>query len=115
MRHLRSIDFPRFFRQNEKQMDYQEIEDRLRLHRDDLEKMGVRHIGVFGSYVRDEATAESDVDVLVNFDPTKGLFVFIDLQQYLENLFDKPVDLVSRRALHPALTQQILDETKYAF
>lgn len=56
----------------------------------------------------------SDIDVLVEFDPQKGFFVFIDLKLYLEKLLGKTVDLVSKNALHPALKDKILKEAKYA-
>jgi len=72
-------------------------------------------LAVFGSIARDEATKDSDIDNLVDFDSKKGLFAFIDLKFYLEDLLKCDVDLVSRPALHPALKKRILSEAKQIF
>lgn len=77
--------------------------------------MGVRSLAIFGSVARNEGTSESDIDILIDFEPGKGLFVFIEIKNYLEKLFDGEVDLVTKNALHPALKEQILREAKYVF
>ena len=92
-----------------------EVFEILKTHKKELNKLGVKTIAIFGSVVRDENTPESDIDVLVNFDPEKGLFVFVDLNHFLETILHRKVDLVTQRALHPALRDSILDEVKYAF
>lgn len=73
-------------------------------------RYGVRAFGLFGSYARGEATSESDLDVLVEFDRTPTLFEFVRLQRDLSSLLDMPVDLVMRSALKPAIGQSVLAE-----
>lgn len=70
----------------------------------------VRSLSVFGSTSRGAATAESDIDILVEFSKTPGLFEFIRLKYYLEDLLGKPVDLVTRGALKQPLKDTILRE-----
>lgn len=84
-------------------------------HRRKLSQLGSRHLAIFGSIARDEATKTSDIDILVDFDTKKDLFGFIDLKFYLEDLLNCNVDLVSRQALHPALKERILNEAKQVF
>lgn len=92
-----------------------QIFDILKAHKDDLKALGAQKIALFGSVVRQQETSESDVDVLVDFDPKKGLFVFVELKLYLEDLLGKKVDLVTKNGLHPALKDKILKEAKNAF
>jgi uncharacterized protein len=67
-------------------------------------------LGVFGSYLRGEATAESDLDILVEYDRPPSLFQFVRLQRDLSELLGVPVDLVMKSALRPAIGQVILSE-----
>jgi predicted nucleotidyltransferase len=77
-------------------------------------KYKVREIGIFGSYVRgEELKGGSDIDILVEFKEPIGLFKFLDLEEYLENLLGKKVDLVSKKALKPQIGKQILKEVIY--
>ena len=87
----------------------------LTSHREHLTRLGTRHLAIFGSTARNEATKTSDIDILVDFDAKKGLFVFVDLKFYLEKNLKCEVDLVSKRALHPALKKRILSEAKQIF
>ncbi len=87
----------------------------LKAHRKHLASLGTRHLSIFGSTARDEALKVSDIDILVDFDAKKGFFVFADLKFYLEDLLNCEVDLVSTRALHPALKKRILNEAKQVF
>jgi predicted nucleotidyltransferase len=75
-------------------------------------RYGVRTLGLFGSYVRDEARAESDVDLLVDFDRTPSLFELIELEQHLGDLLGVKVDLATRGSLKPAIGQRILSEVR---
>ena len=72
----------------------------------------VSKIGIFGSYSRDEQTEKSDIDILVEFDRPVG-FEFIDLKDYLESLFGKPVDLVTINALKPMMKEEIISEVHF--
>lgn len=72
----------------------------LREHLPELaEKYHVRTLEVFGSYVRNEQTATSDLDVLVTFSRTPSLFSFIELENHLSDLLGVKVDLVMRDSL----------------
>ncbi|WP_245837426.1 MULTISPECIES: nucleotidyltransferase family protein [Methanobacterium] len=75
----------------------------LKKHENEIkEKFHVKRIGLFGSYVRHEENEESDIDILVEFEePT--LHNFMGLIDYLENLFDRKVDLVTQKSLNPYL------------
>lgn len=88
-------------------------DDALRIlaeHRGELSGFSVASLSIFGSVARDEADANSDVDVLVEFSKPVGLFQFAELQQILEVMFGCRVDLVSRNALIPQLRDRILAE-----
>jgi len=76
------------------------------------EQFHVIKIGIFGSYARNEYTDKSDLDILVEFDRPVG-FEFIRLKDYLETLFEKPVDLVTENALKPMIKDHIMDEVQY--
>jgi uncharacterized protein len=70
----------------------------------------VRSLDLFGSVARDEASADSDVDLLVEFDRPIGLFHFFRVQQRLEDLLGARVDLVMRDAVKPQLRERIFAE-----
>ena len=86
---------------------FQENRDTLR------DKYFVKEIGIFGSVARGEQTAVSDVDVLVEFSKPVGFFAFLDLEDFLSRTLGKKVDLVTRRALKPAVKDQILKDAVY--
>ena len=78
--------------------------DDLQVDRDELaevcERYGVERLEVFGSFTRGEAEAESDLDVLVSFRPGARVGLeFVALQQELEELFGRPVDLLTRKSV----------------
>ena len=90
-----------------------EIKEALKKHKPELsDKYHVSQIGVFGSYVRDEQTSQSDVDILVDFSAPISLFEFIDMEEELSNLLNIKVELVSRRALRPYIGECILKEVQ---
>ena len=90
-----------------------EIEEILKKHKPVLKgKYRVKEIGIFGSYVRGEASEKSDVDILVAFDGTIG-WEFIDLKDFLEEILGQEVDLVTANALKPQLRDEILKEVVY--
>jgi predicted nucleotidyltransferase len=70
----------------------------------------VVYLSLVGSVARDEASADSDVDLLVEFSEPVGLFQFIELQQRLEELLDCKVDLGTPRSLKPRIKDQVLQE-----
>jgi len=64
---------------------------------------GVTKLALFGSTVHGNATEQSDVDVLVGFDGPATSERYFGVQFYLEDLFGRPVDLVTEKALRPEL------------
>ncbi len=76
------------------------------------EKYHVSYLGVFGSYVRGEQKAESDLDVLVEFSKTPTIFKFVNLENYLSEALGVKVDLVMRDALKPNIGKHILNEVE---
>lgn len=73
----------------------------------------VKNIGVFGSVSRGEEGIKSDVDMLVEFSESPGMFKFIELEEYLTKLLSRKVDLVTRKALKPAISKEIVHEVVY--
>lgn len=93
---------------------FEAIKKILSQHKQELrEKFKVKEIGIFGSYVRREQKKKSDVDILVEFEGSIGLFKFMDLEEYLESLLETEVDLVSKKALKPHIGKYILEEVVY--
>ena len=82
-------------------------------HRDEINRFGVRRLGLFGSAVRGEATQESNLDFLVEFE-TKSFDAYMDLKFFLEDLFSCQVDLVIADAIKPRLRESILKEAVHA-
>ena len=92
----------------------EEIKNILTAHKEELrEKYKVKEMGIFGSFIRGEQRKRSDVDILVDFEESIGLFEFMDLEEYLEKLLGRNVDLVSKGALKPRIGEYILKEVVY--
>ena len=94
-----------------------------------LRRFGVRRLSVFGSFarvevhlradprvvVRGEPNDESDVDLLVEFDPDEKTFNnLLGLADFLEELFGRKVDIVTPESLNPHFGHHILREAEYA-
>ncbi len=91
-------------------MNVKAVSALLKRHQADLHQRGARSLAVFGSLARGDATPASDIDVLVEFDRPVGLFEFIRLKNYLEELTGRRVDLVTPDALRPVMRAAILNE-----
>jgi predicted nucleotidyltransferase len=65
---------------------------------------------LFGSFARGHNTTNSDLDFLVEFEGETTFDRYMDLKFWLEDLFDKPVDLVTKRSLRKEISQKILQE-----
>ena len=74
------------------------------------ERYGVETLEVFGSYVRAEQKADSDLDILVTFQETPSLLTFIAIENYLSDELGVKVDLVMKDSLKPAIGKVILNE-----
>lgn len=79
-----------------------------------LAAAGVRRLGIFGSFARNEATKDSDVDVLVAFAPEQRTYENLyQVGAALEEVFQRKVDLVTEDALSPHIGPHILSEVRY--
>lgn len=98
-------------------MDSEKIIATLREHEDDLHRQGVAHAALFGSIARGDARPDSDIDILIDLDPTKELSVFdyMDLKEYIAGLFEGPVDVVNKDGLKPYLKPAALADIVHAF
>lgn len=88
-----------------------ELGDRLRQELPRLrERYQVESLALFGSRVRGEGSADSDLDVLVVFQETPGLLKFLELESHLSDLLRVRVDLVMKDALKPRVSARVLRE-----
>ncbi len=87
--------------------------DILRNHKQKIQtKFKVNSIGLFGSYARNDFHSKSDIDILVTFsEPTFDHYM--DLKFYLEDIFDRSVDVVMEKTVKERLKKTILQETIY--
>jgi predicted nucleotidyltransferase len=80
----------------------------LRQRASDIRSFGATSLYLFGSMARDEATAESDVDLFVDYDPERFSFVeLVRLQERISSILGRPADLTTREGLHPILRSAI--------
>ncbi len=92
----------------------QDVVTVLHQHESRLSSLGVKRLALFGSFVRDEANANSDVDILVEFElGRKGFDNYMRLVCLLEQILGRSVKLVTTEALSPYLGPQILREAEY--
>ena len=81
---------------------------------DRIRAFGVRRLGLFGSFVRNQHDTESDVDVLVEFDPNRKTFDnFMELSFFLEEKLERHVEIVTTESLSPYIGPHILAEVEY--
>ena len=71
-------------------------------------RYGVRRIRVFGSTARGEARQDSDIDLLVEYQPGHGGFAFVEFCEQIELLLGQKVDVVTERSLHPMIRERVL-------
>ena len=83
-------------------------------HREEIVAPADRHsasnVRLFGSIARGQGGPESDVDLLVSFEPGRSLLDLIGLKHEIEDLVNRPVDVVTDRALSPYIRDQVLAE-----
>ena len=100
---------------NTKVQTKQDILDLLQEQHAQLRSFGVKNLGLFGSFVREQQTADSDIDLLVEFETGQKTFDnFIRLTFFLEDQFQRKVELVTRESLSPYIGPHILKEAEYA-
>ena len=98
-------------------MNSQEILARLRENESALRARGVRHAALFGSRARGDNRPDSDIDIMIEFDPAAHVTVFnyAGLKDYIASLFDGPVDVVNRDGLKPYIRPVATADAIYAF
>lgn len=87
----------------------------IRFNKPKLERLGVRNVGLFGSYLRNEQSKDSDIDILLDFEPDKENFDnYMDVCDLFEELFhNEKVEIVTRNGLSPYIGPMILSEVVY--
>lgn len=94
-------------------LNKEQVVERLRSIREPILALGVRRVALFGSFVREEPRPDSDVDVLVEFDPERKSFdTFMALADLLEDVLQRRVELVTTEALSPFIGPHILHEAE---
>jgi predicted nucleotidyltransferase len=87
----------------------------IRKHQEEIRGLGVRRCGFFGSFVREQNTEQSDIDILVEFEPGQKTFDnYMQLASFLEELLGRDVELVTAESLSPYIGPHILKEVEYA-
>ena len=75
-------------------------------------EFAVKEIGLFGSFINESNTMESDIDLLVELERPVG-WKFFSLEIYLGEKFGRKIDLVTKNALKEQIKEQILKEVKF--
>ena len=87
----------------------------LKSHKLDFLDFGVRNIGLFGSYLRNEQSSESDIDLLIDFEPEQENFDnYMAVYDLVESIFsDEKIEVVTKNGLSKYIGPKILDEVMY--
>ncbi len=86
----------------------------IEAHQSQIRKLGIRKLGLFGSFVRQQQNSNSDIDILVEFESEQKTFDnFMQTASLLEELFGRRVELVTPEALSPYIGPHILREVEY--
>jgi predicted nucleotidyltransferase len=88
----------------------------LRTNRRKLRKFGIRDVGLFGSHINNEQSSESDIDLLIDFEPEKENFDnFMAVYDLFEHIFkNEKIEVVTKNGLSPYIGPKILYEVQYA-
>jgi predicted nucleotidyltransferase len=87
----------------------------LKFHKPEFSKFGVQNIGLFGSYLRNEQSDKSDIDLLIDFEPEKENFDnYMAVYDMVENIFrDQRIEIVTKNGLSKYIGPKILKEVIY--
>lgn len=94
-------------------MDHTNILKLLWDYREELRRMGVKSLALFGSAVRGELRPDSDIDLLVELEPPYTFDRYIQIKFFLEDLLGRPVDLVMAESLKPRIQPYVEREAVY--
>ena len=88
-----------------------EIKEILRKHKKELkETYKVKSIAIFGSYARNEQTETSDIDILIDYYEPISLLKLIELENYLSDLLEIKVDLITKNSIHNPYVKKSIEE-----
>jgi predicted nucleotidyltransferase len=98
-------------------MKLDEVLALLRSAEYELRARGVRHAGVFGSTARGDNRPDSDVDVLVDFEPTAHVTIYdyVSIRNDIAKLLRQSVDVIDSKGLKPHLREPVTRDLVYAF
>jgi len=98
-------------------MTQQEILDQLRRNERALRERGVAHAALFGSRARGDHRPDSDTDILIEVDPQARVTIndYVGLKEFIAEMFDGPVDVVSRDGLKPYVKPVVTADAICAF
>ena len=87
----------------------------LKSNKSSLSKFGIRNVGLFGSYIRNEQSSESDIDLLIDFEPEKENFDnYMAVCDLFEKIFkNEKIEVVTKNGLSPYIGPRILNEVQY--
>ena len=92
----------------------QQAFERIRSHQSALRQFGAARLGLFGPFVRGEQQDNSDVDIIVEFEPgKKKLRNFLDMANYLEEVMARKVDLLTWEGMGEFVRKHVADEVEY--
>ena len=91
------------------------ILNKLKAHKLEFSKYGIRNVGLFGSYLRNEQTSTSDIDLLIDFEPEKeNSDNYMAVYDLFENLFkNEKIEVITKNGLSPYIGPRILSEVLY--
>ncbi|PSB06025.1 nucleotidyltransferase [filamentous cyanobacterium CCP1] len=92
-----------------------EVLNLVQAHQAQLQQLGVKSLNLFGSVARDQAHAQSDIDIWVEIDESIGFFEFFQIKHYLEDLLQCSIDLGTADALKEHLRKPVLEESIRVF
>lgn len=98
-------------------MNSSEALQTLRRSEHALRGRGIKHAALFGSLARGDNGSDSDIDIMVEFDPDARITVFdyVDIKEYIAGLFDQPVDVVSSEGFKSCIRRSAMADAIYAF
>jgi predicted nucleotidyltransferase len=98
-------------------MNKYDIIARLKENEAALRAQGVAHAALFGSVARGDQRPDSDIDIMIELDPTARvtMFDYVDIKEYIEGLFQGPVDVVNLDGLKPFVRPRAAADAIYAF
>ena len=92
----------------------QELIDALKQHSKEIHSYGVMRLGVFGSFVKENVTKNSDVDFYIDFKPEyKTLKNFVGLANYLQSILGRKAEIVTPQSLNKFIGKYIIQEVEY--